>query len=60
MAKRGEKRPWRMTYTWPGGSGTKTYMSEDDARDDARRQAEVVGPNGERCTVEVTKREDTP
>lgn len=64
MAKRGEKRPWKMTYTWPahevGGkpiTGTQSFVTEAQARDAAERQAAVIAPDGEtRCTVKVTYR----
>lgn len=55
MAKRGETKPWKMTYLWPSGiKGTVAFGSETQARDAADRQAAIIGPDGEsRCTVEV-------
>lgn len=55
--KKGERAPWRMTYTWPSGAkGTRVFHTEDDARRAAQQQERVHGPSGERCTVAVTQR----
>lgn len=57
MAKRGQTKPWRMTYTWSNGlKGTTAHHSEDAARFAAEQQERRIGPNGETCTVEVTLR----
>lgn len=58
MPKRGQRLPFRMTYTWPGGrSGTVACSSLEDATFRAEQQAAVVGPAGDRCTVTVTHRD---
>lgn len=61
MAKRGETRPWRMTYTWTGDapvSGTNTFTSLEQATDAARVQAgRTGGVSGEQnCVAVVTHR----
>lgn len=38
MAKRGEKRPWKLQFEWDNGvKGSQTFSSED-ARDDMAAQ----------------------
>lgn len=43
MAKRGETRPWRVTYEWDNGiKGSQSYQTEDHANlkaDEIRRNA---------------------
>ena len=57
MAKRGETRPWRVSYTFDNAvAGTLTFRTEEEALRAALRQALVVGPRGERCDVTVKLR----
>lgn len=57
MAKRGERRPFRVTYEWPSGiSGTMTFSTREEAESAASRQESRVGLNGERCRVTVADR----
>lgn len=66
MAKRGETRPWRMTYTWPpceglpkGITSTETFPTRTRAEDAAA--AQVARPGGltglRDCSAVVTHRE---
>jgi hypothetical protein len=60
VAKRGEVRPYRVAYRWPGGIGdTGTESTSERALDRARRQAlQVSGSTGERdCLVRITRRD---
>lgn len=52
--KRGQRCTHRTVAQFDGGQPfRKGHLSEQDAQEAARRQREVVGPNGERCTVTV-------
>lgn len=63
MPKRGQTLPYRVRFEWPaadGGkpvAGTTPYGSLEEASWRARRQAAVIGPTGNRCTVTVTHRD---
>jgi hypothetical protein len=47
MAKRGERRPFRVTYEWPSGiSGTMTFSTQEEAERAASLQESRTGPNG--------------
>lgn len=62
MAKRGETRPFRMTFKWEGSgiTGTSTFINLDGAEFAARQQAERSGPAGlADCVATVTHR-DSP
>lgn len=57
MAKRGETRPFRLHAQWPGGKPwTETFPTAERRDDAARRQRDVVGPTGDRCTVTTSER----
>jgi hypothetical protein len=60
MAKRGQLRPWKMRYEWPGArAGTDAFVTEADARFAAVRQVERVSPHTGRrdCTASVWHRD---
>jgi hypothetical protein len=62
MAKRGEQRPYRMTYRWPSGpSGTESFATRERAEDAARAQRErISGLTGEaNCLAWVHHRDDS-
>jgi len=59
MAKRGERRPWRVRYVWTTGvKGTDTFTT----RDEADSRADKIRAAGERwddrdVTVTVERRD---
>lgn len=63
MAKRGETRPWRMTYQWLNGpKGVQTFTSLEGAQHAARRQVETIGGTSRvrDCSVVLTHRAGGP
>lgn len=63
MPKRGETRPWRMTYTWTGATpvtATNAFGSRADAEDAARTQASRIGgtSGAKNCIARVTHRDE--
>lgn len=63
MAKRGEARPYRMSYTWTdtGIRGTQAFQDLDAARMRAQWQAATVsGQTGEASCVAIVVHRDHP
>lgn len=58
MAKRGETRPWRVTYRWDSGiGGTEAYASEDQANYKADQIRQAAIRQDRDVTVSVTLKE---
>jgi hypothetical protein len=54
MAKRGERRPWKVTYRWENGvGGTDARSSEDEAQMIAARIRRAAEARGMRVEISV-------
>ena len=58
MAKRGETRPWRLSYDWTdrGISGVNAYRTEEQANSKADEMLSYAARIGRKITVKVAHR----
>jgi hypothetical protein len=57
MAKRGERRPWKVRYEWSNGiKGTDSYTSRDQAEMKAEQIRRTAVARDMVVTVDVTHR----
>lgn len=62
MAKRGERRPWRVTFEWSSGvKGVDTFISQDEAEMRAEKIRKAAEWRDDATvTVTVAHRDETP
>jgi hypothetical protein len=59
MAKRGETRPWRLTFVWDNGiKGVETFAERAYADDQADRMREYADRIDRSITLTITNRND--